>query len=216
METPLHLDQILPTDGTSLRKRQAGRFWIWLAHLFLKMGGWKLYGQLPNLDKFVLSAGFHTSNWDGFWMIVAAYAFGVRPVFLVKHEWTKGFFGPLVRYFGGVGIDRRKSRNSVEGMIDIIQNTERIMFVVSPEGTRRKTDHWKSGFYWIAHGAGVPIVCSFLDYKYKRCGIGPTIMPTGDIQADMEKIFAFYRQTHAKHPEKVSDMRLRPSATKEA
>jgi 1-acyl-sn-glycerol-3-phosphate acyltransferase len=212
---PLHLDQVLPTDGTSQRKRQAAPFWIWLARLFLRIGGWKLYGHLPDIDKFVLAAAYHTSNWDGFWMLCTAYAFGLRPQFLVKHEWTKGFFGPLVRFFGGVGIDRKRSRNAVEGMAEIIRNADRVMFVISPEGTRRKTDHWKTGFYWIAQNANVPIICGFLDYKYRRCGVGPVIIPSGDINADMEQIFDFYRQTNAKHPEKSSDMRLRPYTTKE-
>lgn len=210
---PLHLDQVLPTDGISLRPRQASPFLIWLAHVFLRIGGYQLYGQLPNIDKFVLAAAPHTANIDGFWMLVTAYAFGLRPLFLVKHEWTKGVMGPLVRFFGGVGIDRKRSRNAVEGMADIIHTTDRIMFVISPEGTRRKTDHWKTGFYWIAHSANVPIICGFLDYKHRRFGIGPVIYPTGDISADMELIFDFYRNITARHPEKLGEMRLRPHET---
>jgi 1-acyl-sn-glycerol-3-phosphate acyltransferase len=142
-------------------------------------------------------------------MLVTAYAFGLRPIFLVKHEWTKGVMGPLVRFFGGMGIDRRNSRNAVEGAVDLMNQAERIMFVISPEGTRRKTDHWKTGFYWIAHGANVPMVCGFLDYKHKRSGVGPVIIPTGDIDADCALIFDFYRNITALHPEKASDMRLR-------
>jgi hypothetical protein len=208
---PLHLDEVWETDGVLQRPPEVARWLVGLARLILRVTGWKLYGQLLNEPKLVLAAAFHTTNWDGFWMLVAAFALGLRPMWMVKIEWVHGPLGWLVKFFGGLGIDRSHSRDSVQQAVDLIHERKRIVLVISPEGTRRRTDHWKTGFYWIAYKAQVPIVCGFLDYKYKRLGIGPALMPTGDIEADMETIWTFYRNINARHPEKASEMRLRPS-----
>jgi hypothetical protein len=208
---PIHLDQVWETDGVLQRDVEVARWLVWLGRAILRVSGWKLYGQLPAVPKLVLVAAFHTTNWDGFWMLVAAYSLGVRPRWMVKIEWVRGRLGWLVNIFGGLGIDRSHSRDAVQQAVDLIHDEKSIVMVISPEGTRRKTDHWKTGFYWIAYNANVPIVCSFLDYKYKRIGIGPVVIPSGDIDADMETMWAFYRNINAKHPEKVSEMRLRPS-----
>jgi 1-acyl-sn-glycerol-3-phosphate acyltransferase len=207
---PLHLEEVWETDGVLQRPREVAPWLVGLAHLILRVGGWRLYGQLPDVPKMVLAAAFHTTNWDGFWMLVTAFAFGLRPMWMVKIEWVRGPLGWLVKLFGGLGIDRSHSRDSVQQAVDLIHERERIVLVISPEGTRRHTDHWKTGLYWIAYNANVPIVCGFLDYKHKRLGIGPVLIPSGDIDADMETLWAFYRNTNARHPEKVSDMRLRP------
>lgn len=212
---PLHLDEVWPTDGGLQRPPEVPRWLRGLAHLLLRIGGYRVYGQVPNVPRMVLAAAFHTSNWDGFWMLVTAFALGVRPTWMVKIEWVNGPLGGLMKFLGGLGIDRSHSRDAVQQAVDLINEREKIVLVISPEGTRRRTDHWKTGFYWIAYNAQVPIVCGFLDYGKRRFGIGPALMPSGDIDADMEIIWDFYRNTTARAPEKVSTMRLRPSQSQQ-
>jgi 1-acyl-sn-glycerol-3-phosphate acyltransferase len=124
--------------------------------------------------------------------------------------------GPIVKALGGVSIDRRASFNAVEQAVQKFKERDDIWLVVAPEGTRRKTDHWKTGFYWIAHDAGVPIMMATVDYESKVIHlIEPLLYPTGDLEADMEKIWAEYRIARGRHPERAGDMRLRPSARRQ-
>ncbi|MBC8098292.1 MAG: 1-acyl-sn-glycerol-3-phosphate acyltransferase [Armatimonadetes bacterium] len=216
LENPMHLDDVLPTDGTSLRANDAPPFLIWLARRLLRLFGWTLYGQFPNTPKCVIATAWHTSNWDGVMMLTTAYALGLRPQWVVKAEWTRGLVGPITRAFSGIGVDRANSRDLVPQLVARINERETVALVIAPEGTRRKTDHWKTGFYWVAHGANVPIVLSFIDFKHKRVGIGGTVMPTGDIAADMERIWSVYRQVEPKDLSRMSEMRLRPHQTKDS
>ena len=111
-------------------------------------------------------------------------------------------FGPLLKAMGALPIDRSKNTRMVDAMIRIFKETPGDMCIlVTPEGTRKYQPRWRRGFYHVAEGAGVPIVLGYLDYAKKEAGIGPTIYPTGDIEADMEKILAFYRTKTAKFPE---------------
>jgi 1-acyl-sn-glycerol-3-phosphate acyltransferase len=207
-----NLYEVPTNDRTSARKRDIPLVLMQLSRWLLRLFGWRVTGHLPDYDKLVLAAGPHTSNMDGFIMVFTAWAFGAKPDWMVKKELDKGLFGVLIRVTGGIPIDRASRQNTVKQVVDCIQERERIMLVVAPEGTRKKTDHWKTGFYWIAYHADVPIVCGFIDYKRKLVGVGPTIMPTGDIRADMEKVWAFYRQITPRFPENYSDMRLRDNA----
>lgn len=216
MIEPVHLDTVSPTDGLSRRTAEIPHWVTQLARLILRLTGWKLYGEMPNADKCVIAAAWHTSNWDGLWMLLTAWAFGVRPVWMVKHEWTKGAVGGIVKALGGMGIDRSRSQNTVDEVVQQFASRDHLALVIAPEGTRRKAEYWKAGFYWMAHGANVPLVLSFLDYPHHRLGIGGTITPTGDIEADMERIWAFYRQITPRDPDKKSDMRLRPAQIKHA
>lgn len=207
----LAYDRVTPTDGTSLRQPDLPAWLAWLAKRLLRLMGWRLYGQFPDVPKCVVIAYPHTSNLDGIIMLLVAFAYQIRPVWMVKVEWVRGPVGGLVRALGGLGIDRRGSLDTVTQAADRIRQAERIVLVIAPEGTRRKTDHLKAGFYWMAHTAGVPIVCSFMDYPHRRTGIGLTITTTGEIEADLVPVFDLYRQVVARNPEKMSDLRLRPT-----
>ena len=103
-----------------------------------------------------------------------------------------------------------KSSNVVQQVARIFANQEKFVIGILPEGTRRKQDHWKTGFYHIALTANVPIVLTSLDYKYKLARFGPIVTPCGDIQADIEKMRPFYADVNGKHPELMSDIRIRP------
>lgn len=170
--------------------------------LYLRMIGWRREGALPDIPKYVIVVAPHTSNWD--FPIGLAFAFALR----LKGYWLgkdslfrwplRGFF----RWLGGIPIDRSRSSDVVAQMVRIFRERAKLIMVLAPEGTRKKVPHWKSGFYYIARGADVPIVLGFLDYLRKAGGIGPVFSPTGDIEADMEYIRAFYKTVQGKYPEK--------------
>lgn len=187
-----------------------GRFYFWIA-------GWKVVGDAPNIAKFVVTAGPHTSNWDGLNMLCTSWIIRRRIDWMVKKELLRGPIGWLLKSIGAVPIDRSRGFNKVDQMIAQFKERDRMALAVPPEGTRKKTDHWKTGFYWIAHDADVPILIAYVDYKRKEVSLASGFWKTtGDIEADMETIWEHYRKATALHPEKVSDMRLRPIHIKRA
>jgi len=116
-----------------------------------------------------------------------------------------------LKWIGGIPIKRKARHNAVEQSVQAFRSHEKLVMAIAPEGTRKKATHWKTGFYHIAQGAQIPIAFAFLDYKRKVVGIGPVIIPSGDIQADMEIIRDFYSKVHAKHPSQVGDIVLKQS-----
>ncbi len=177
----------------------------------LSLAGWKFETALPVEKKFVALAVPHTSNWDGLMLILLSQSVGLTMNFMIKGDWVQGAMGVLLRHFGAIPIDRAKSNNVVQTMIDELRARDELVLVVPPEGTRGRTEYWKSGFYHIALGAGVPVIPSYLDYKRKRGGFGPSIRLTGDVQADMDKIRAFYASQGAEalYPDRFGPIRLR-------
>jgi 1-acyl-sn-glycerol-3-phosphate acyltransferase len=204
------LTEYRPTDGTSLRKPDVNPVLSFIGRGMLRLMGFRIYGQVPDAPKFVLAAAPHTSNMDGFIMLFAAWAFRIFPDWMVKAEIVKGPFGWLILKGGGMPIDRSASRNVVDQAVECFNERDQIMLVIAPEGTRRKTNYWRTGFYYIALKANVPIGLGFIDYKHKRVGIHSVFMPTGDIEADLEYMWSVYRQIHARFPENYTEMKLRP------
>ncbi len=164
----------------------------WLALLLLKVIGWRKAGVLPAEPKYVMIAAPHTSNWDLPVMLMLAFVLRARVFWMGKDALFRRPFGTLFRWLGGIPVDRSKSNNAVEQAIQNFRDRESFALVVAPEGTRERAAHWKTGFYHIARGAGVPIVLGFLDYRSKVGGIGPVITPSGSIEADMDTIRQFY------------------------
>lgn len=185
----------------------------WISKLILKIIGWKMEGTPPDAPKYVLIAAPHTSNWDLPVTMTLAFAFRVRLFWMGKKELFQFPFGWLYRWLSGIAIDRSKSQNMVEQIVRRFSQSERLVVVVPPEGTRGKVNYWKTGFYYIAHGAGVPIVLGFLDWKRKAGGYGPLVMPTGDIEKDMERIKTFYANVTAKFPEKTAGAEIKTLET---
>lgn len=171
--------------------------------------GWREEGSVPDAPRFVLLAAPHTTWWDLPISLGVGYVMDLEIVWVGKHTLFEGPFGGFMRWLGGVPVDRRASHNYVEQIADLIRSRDRIMLMIAPEGTRKANAKWKSGFYWIASKAEVPIVCAFLDYKRKRGGLGPVITPTGDIRADMERVRGFYATVTAKYPTDFQNIRLR-------
>jgi 1-acyl-sn-glycerol-3-phosphate acyltransferase len=185
-----------------------------VARFLLPLVGWSVEGDLPDVPQFVLVVAPHTSNWDVPVGLLCAYALGLlfpwpygvmvkAPVF----RWPLA--GPLMRWLGGIPIDRSAPNNVVDQMADAFQQHERLMLAITPEGTRKKTPYWKSGFYHIALKARVPIVLAYLDYARRVGGLGPTIWPSGDADADLELIRDFYAGVTAKFPHQFGEVRFK-------
>ncbi len=184
-------------------------FFRWLAFRGLKMSGWKLVGTIPPINKFLLIGAPHTSNWDFLFGMVAQLLLSVRFYWIGKDTLFKWYTSPILHWLGGIPVDRSKSHNTVEQMVEFYNKSEHLVVAMSPEGTRKKTDYWRGGFYHIAIGAKIPVVCAFIDYGKKTFGIGPTIFLSGDVEADMDKIRSFYKDITPKYPGQESDMRIR-------
>lgn len=167
-------------------------FMAWLGRMFLKSMGWRVEGEIPDIKKFVIIAAPHTSNWDFPITLAVAFAMRMKIYWMGKAAIFRWPFAATFRWLGGIPIDRSKTNNVVEQSIRSFRELERLIMLVPPEGTRKKVSYWKTGFYHIAHGANVPIVLGFLDYRRKIGGIGPTFHPTGQIERDMQTIKAFY------------------------
>ena len=182
--------------------------------LVLKLSGWSVSGGLPKHDKYVLIAAPHTSNWDLVYMLAIAFALKMKINWMGKDSLFKPPFGIILRWLGGVAIDRSKTNNVVQAMADEFTKRDRLILAVPPAGTRGKRDHWKSGFYHIANTAQVPIVLGYLDYSKKTGGFAGSVMPSGDIASDMDQMRAFYSSVSGKFPEKESVVRLRDEGAK--
>jgi 1-acyl-sn-glycerol-3-phosphate acyltransferase len=182
-----------------------------LALFLMWLFGWRIEGKLPDTPKFVLIAAPHTSNWDLPVMLSLAFAFRTGLFWMGKDTLFRRPFGAIMRWLGGIPIDRSKSHNVVEQSAEHFRKAESLVMVVPPEGTRQKVRYWKTGFYRIAESAGVPIALGFLDYRRKVGGFGPTVVPTGDIEADMETIQAFYANITGKHSDQFDQADVTPS-----
>ncbi|MBA3057430.1 MAG: lysophospholipid acyltransferase family protein [Gammaproteobacteria bacterium] len=162
--------------------------------LFLRLTGWKVQGSLPvGVQKSVLIAAPHTSNWDLPYTLMVAFALRLNIYWMGKEQLFKPPFRGLMMWLGGIPVAREKSSNVVaDSVLAIGQVDGPVQLIVPPEGTRGKTRYWKTGFYYIALGAQVPIVMAYMDYQKKISGLGPVFAPTGDLEADMAAIKAFY------------------------
>ncbi len=181
----------------------------WLANHFLKLLGWQVVGQPPEPPKAVIIAAPHTSNWDFMFLYLVSSVMGVRIHWMGKEELFKGPLGPISRTLGGIPVKRSRSSNMVQQMAQAFAEKDELLLAVPPAATRRKTEYWKSGFYYIAKEAGAPITLGFVDYGKKRTGLGPSFIPSGDIKADMDFIRSFYADIQGKFPDNKSVIRLK-------
>ncbi|GMW03056.1 MAG: acyltransferase [Candidatus Hydrogenedentota bacterium] len=165
----------------------------------LRVLGWRSEGQPPDIPKYVAIFVPHTSNWDFILVMMFALMFRLKLLWLGKSSLFWGPFGPMFTWLGGLPVDRSRSGNIVSQAIQYFEGTDRLAIGIAPEGTRKKVEQWKMGFYYIASGARVPIVTTFLDYHRKIGGFGPVIMPTGSMEADTNGLRAFYTGIAGKH-----------------
>jgi 1-acyl-sn-glycerol-3-phosphate acyltransferase len=174
------------------------------ARWLLRVGGWTTVGGVPEVPKAVFIAAPHTSNWDGLWALVYKVAFDIDVKFFAKHSLFWFPLGNLLRALGGIDLDRGKAGTAVAEAIRMFETEEQFYFGLAPEGTRKKTAGWKTGFYRIATGAGVPVYLGLLDYGRRRIGIGRKMELTGDMEADMAVIREFYKDVDGRWPEQAS------------
>lgn len=163
-----------------------------VATWLFRLTGWRIEGAVHQPPRFVIIAAPHTSNWDAVILVTAAYIFRVKLAWFIKDAAFFWPLGPIIRFFGAVPIDRSTRRNVVAQAIDQFAERDHFILAVPPEGTRKHSTHWKTGFYYIAHGARVPIVLGYIDYRRKVAGLGPAFLPTGNIDADFAVFADFY------------------------
>ncbi len=184
-------------------------FWEGFGKTISRVSGWKIDFTLPDDPKMLIIFYPHTSNSDAIHAVLAAFALGLRPNWLIKNEIARPPFRKFFQKLGAIPIERNKNENKVEQIADAIRQADRVILGLSPEGTRSRTEYWRSGFYHIARLANIPIHFGFIDYPSKTVGAAPGFIPSGDQQADMEKIRAFYADKRGKYPERVGPIRFR-------
>lgn len=167
----------------------------------LRMTGWRVEGTLPpHAAKSVLIAAPHTSNWDLPYTLMLAFVLRLRVYWIGKQSLFRAPFGGVMRWLGGIPVNRDQANNLVASSAQAMREAQGpIQLIVPPEGTRGKTRHWKTGFYFIAQQADVPIVLAFVDDERKVGGLGPVFIPTGDLEQDMRAIKAFYAPIKGKN-----------------
>jgi 1-acyl-sn-glycerol-3-phosphate acyltransferase len=175
-----------------------------LAKWLFRLIGWRAIGQVPNVPKFVVIAAPHTTNFDGVLVIFAAQIYRVKLYWMGKHNLFKPPFGGLLRWLGGIPIDRNAPQGAVRQMIEAFKTHEKLILVITPEGTRKRVARWKSGFYFIAQGADVPVLLAYMDYSRREVGLGPLIYPSGDMEADLAEMQAFYTGKVGRYRERMA------------
>ena len=176
-----------------------------IASALLKAAGWRTVGEIPNIPQAVVLALPHTSNVDGVYAIPSLFALDLKISIMGKHTLFKiPLLAQLMNWIGVVPIDRSNKGSVLQSSIDQFKTGEPLFLGLSPEGTREYTEKWKTGFYYLAVGAGVPILPVALDYKTKEIRFMSLVYPTGDIEADLPKIYAQYKGVLPRHPERLS------------
>ena len=187
-----------------------------LGSVLARIMGWKAIGDFPSFPKAIFIASPHTSLWDGIIMVVIAWSMGVRLSWITKKETLRFPFKRLVTFFGAVPVDRSKRSDTVSQVAQQFRECDGMYLAVAPAGTRKKRDHWRSGFYHMAVQAEVPFICGFLDYERKEGGIRAIVHPTGDVNTDMARLREVYAGVVAKYPELMTTIRLKSETAAEA
>jgi 1-acyl-sn-glycerol-3-phosphate acyltransferase len=189
-----------------------------LSRLVFALTGWKAVGAPPrDTPRYVLICAPHTSYWDGFWMLGCAAILGIELRFLGKHTMFKGPLGWLMKSLGAVPVIRSQRQNTVQQAAEWLRSNDTFLLGVAPEGTRSLTPGWKTGFYWIAMEAKVPIACAFIDYGTRTGGfLSDVIHPSGNIEQDFPLFQKAYAKITPKFPAQMSPIRpLAPPASPE-
>lgn len=184
--------------------------WQRAAKYTLNILGWNLVADLPPVQKYLLIGAHHTSSWDFPLVLLMMAALGLRLRWIGKDSLFKGPQGFVMRWLGGIPVERGARKNFVAQIIDLYQKRKEMVITIAPEGTRGAVDHWKTGFYHIAAGANVPIAMGFLDYATKTCGVGGYFYPTGDTDTDISVLQNFYLDKFGKFPQKQGNVRFLP------
>ena len=177
------------------------------ARLTLRLTRWHTVGEVPSAG--ILVGAPHTSNWDWVAMLLMMWSGGVPPRVLIKAEIMRTPLGPLLRANGGISLDRDNPGAVVRDLLAEARSGQPFLLIIAAEGTRKKRDYWKSGFYRIAQQTDLPIRLAFIDGPTRTMGFGPSFVPSGDVRADMDLVRAFYADKGGIHPERRTEPRLR-------
>ena len=180
----------------------------WIGRLLMAIFGWEVKGKIPPGSKFVLIAAPHTSNWDFPFALSALYIFRLKVSWMGKDSLFKKPFGGIMKWLGGIPIKRDSKQGIVAETVNWFKNSDKLVIVIPPSGTRKRREYMKSGFYWIAYGAKVPFLLAYLDYAKKEAGIGLSFVPTGNVAEDMNIIREFYKDKKGKYPELETELKL--------
>ena len=176
-----------------------------LGTLILVVFGWKAkYPTEYKIQKMVMIAAPHTSNWDLLFTFAAYWKEGLDPKFLIYKKYTKGFFGFFFKKLGALSLDKDNYQSIVDYSVDLFEEKSAFLLLITPEGTKHKADKWKTGFFNIAKLANVPLCLGLLDYESKEAGIGGLLSMTGDFQHDMMYIQKFYEKANPKYPRRYN------------
>jgi len=174
----------------------------WVGRVGLRLlGGWRVVGDLPQVKKAIIPVAPHTSNWDFFIGVFAMLALGLNLSYLGKHTIFRFPVNGLLRWLGGIPVDRRAASGVVEQMVAQFQQRDELILALSPEGTRKKVQEWKKGFLHIAQAAQVPVVPIALDFSRKVVEITPAFMITGTIDEELQRVKAALSHAVGKYPE---------------
>lgn len=179
-------------------------FMRWIGRAILKLMGWKVQGSFPQTPKAVLIAAPHTSNWDFIVGVAAKFYLELSVHWLGKHTLFRKPFDIFFRWLGGIPVERGASTGMVEQTIETLKRHKQFLLALSPEGTRRKVNRWKTGFYQIARGAEVPIIPVSFDYSKRIIQIGDALYPSDSMETDFGKLKTFYADVDGKYPENFS------------
>ncbi len=186
--------------------------WLWqrAAKQTLNLFGWGLVADLPPVQKYLLIGAHHTSNWDFPLVLLMMAALGLRLRWVGKDSLFKGLKGVMMRWLGGIPVERGAKKNFVGQIVDLYNESKEMVITIAPEGTRSAVDHWKTGFYHIAVGANIPIAMGYLDYATKTCGVGGYFYATGDMEADLSVLRNFYAGKFGKFSHQQDNVRFLP------
>ncbi len=204
-----------PDDGDSLNSlfvtpqsddigatvpRRGNAFTRWLARCYLKLGGWRLIGVVPDAPRFIIIGAPHTSNWDFMIVMATAISLNVRVSWMGKHTLFDGFGGGFLRWMGGIPVNRNSPEGVVGENVRAFRESDGLVLCITPEGTRGESGEWKTGFHRIAREAAVPILLAAFDYENRVVWLGPTIEASVDVDADMAMIRNHYEGIKGRYP----------------
>ena len=166
----------------------------------LRLLGWRVEGEMPNLPKFVAAVAPHTSNWDFVVGAAAMFALDLKIEFIGKHTLFRGPLAPVMRWMGGIPVDRSSAHGVVGEAVAAFARVDRRILAIAPQGTRRPVPRFKTGFLHIARGAGVPVMLAAFDYDARVIRFGPTLEIGEDIEAERARIEALFAPVRGRHP----------------
>ena len=188
---PAQLPPRMPVFRDNLARR--------LCRGLVRLCGWHLVGEFPDVPRLVMIAAPHSSWWDGIWGLLIKIALGANIHFMAKQELFTGPLGWALRRLGGMPIDRRAAKGVVDQMVDAFAATDILWLGLTPEGTRKRVSEWKTGFWHIARRAGTPVFPIAFHYPDKAIHLGPLFVTSAAMKADIANLRQFYTPFQGKH-----------------